>query len=251
MPEITASKYLVQMECDEAPHLSHEERQKIWDSTEPHLREARFRGIPSMGSGAIYPIAESEITVNPFEIPDYWPRAYGMDVGWRRTAAVWGAQDRQSGVVYLYNEYYRAQAEPAIHARGIRSRGDWIPGTIDPAAAGASQRDGRALIEDYQDLGLDLVPADNTLTGDDSGINRVWQMLSSGQLKVFSTLQNWLMEFRLYRRDEKGKIVKDNDHLMDATRYLMMTGMYYAIVKPKPRKELVNYADDASRYTGY
>jgi hypothetical protein len=32
-------------------------------------------------------------------------------------------------------------------------------------------------------------------------------------------LQNWLSEFRIYRRDEKGKIVKQNDHLMDATRY--------------------------------
>jgi hypothetical protein len=36
---------------------------------------------------------------------------------------------------------------------------------------------------------------------------------------------NWLSEFRLYRRNEKGAVVKENDHLMDATRYLIRTGM--------------------------
>ena len=41
--------------------------------------------------------------------------------------------------------------------------------------------------------------------------------------KVFTTLMHWRKEFRLYRRDEKGKIVKENDHLMDAKRYLVNT----------------------------
>jgi hypothetical protein len=34
-------------------------------------------------------------------IPDSWPRAFGMDVGWNRTAVVWGARDPGSGVIYL------------------------------------------------------------------------------------------------------------------------------------------------------
>jgi hypothetical protein len=38
-------------------------------------------------------------------------------------------------------------------------------------------------------------------------------------------LQNWLSEFRIYRRDEKGRIIKQNDHLMDTTRYLIMSGV--------------------------
>ena len=43
---------------------------------------------------------------------------------------------------------------------------------------------------------------------------------------------NWFSEFRLYRRDENGKIVKDKDHLMDSTRYLIMTGLDRAVAKP-------------------
>ena len=32
----------------------------------------------------------------------------------------------------------------------------------------------------------------------------------------------------MYRRDEKGKIVKQNDHVLDATRYLVMSGLKVA-----------------------
>jgi hypothetical protein len=49
--------------------------------------------------------------------------------------------------------------------------------------------------------------------------------LSGGKLKVFRSLNNWLSEFRLYRRDEKGAVVKAQDHLMDSTRYLIMSGL--------------------------
>jgi hypothetical protein len=54
---------------------------------------------------------------------------------------------------------------------------------------------------------------------------------------VFRTLQNWLSEYRLYRRDEKGRVVKDRDHLMDATRYLLMSGSAVAAVKSPILKE--------------
>jgi hypothetical protein len=47
------------------------------------------------------------------------------------------------------------------------------------------------------------------------------------------SLQNWLSEFRIYRRDEKGKIVKQNDHLMDATRYLILSGLHVASREPR------------------
>jgi hypothetical protein len=52
------------------------------------------------------------------------------------------------------------------------------------------------------------------------------------RLFVFNSLQNWLSEFRIYRRDEKGKIVKQNDHLMDATRYLIVSGLQVACREP-------------------
>jgi len=204
---------------------------------EPHTREARTKGIPVLGAGVIYPVPESAILIDDFDLPEFWPKAYGMDVGWKRTAAVWGAWDRASDVVYLYSEHYMGQAAPSVHASSIKSRGDWIPGAIDPASAGSGQLDGRKLREEYQKEGLNLRDADNAV---EAGIHACYQRLVSGRLKVFKSLRSLLSEFRIYRRDENGKIVKENDHLMDAMRYLVMTGMRFACTPP--------YYDTEDRY---
>lgn len=233
MPAVSASKYLVMCGWDHAPHMDDATKEKLLASYPAHERDARTKGVPSLGSGAIYPIPESEITVAPFAIPAYWPRCYALDVGWNRTAAIWGAWDRSVDVVYLYSEHYRGQAEPAIHADAVNARGSWIPGVVDPASRGRNQKDGDQLIEMYRALGLDIDPADNAV---ESGIYDVWQRLSSGRMRVFTTLSNWLAEYRLYRRDENGKIVKAHDHLMDATRYLIKSGLSRAIVQPMKNK---------------
>lgn len=215
----------------------------------PHLRDARSKGIPSLGAGAIYPVPETEIVVDDMRVPPYWPRAYGLDVGWNRTAGIWGALDRETDTLYLYAEHYRGQAEPSVHATGIRAKGDWIPGVIDPAARGRSQRDGEQLLHDYQQLGLDLTTADNAR---ESGLYQVWERLSTGRLKVFRSLQNWLAEYRIYRRDERGRIIKEHDHLMDATRYLVMSGLERAMTKPTSTEAYrTQHAQPADRDINY
>ena len=227
------SKYLVQATWDDVPHLDAEAKAELLAAYPPYQRDARTRGVPQLGSGAIYQVSESDILVEDFEIPAYYLKAYGMDVGWNRTACVWGAKDPSSNTIYLYSEHYRSQAEPVVHAMAIQSRGKWIPGVIDPSAAGRGQRDGIALLRLYKDMGLDLEPATNAV---ESGIYAVWQLLSAGKLKIFKSLGNWLMEFRLYQRDTDGRIVKQTDHLMDATRYLIMSGVDRMRVAPLKAK---------------
>lgn len=223
------SRFCVQADWDDVPHLTPEQKASLSESIPPYQRDARMRGIPALGSGVIYPVPEASYIVEPFAVPDYWPRAYALDVGWNRTAAVWGAWNRENDTVYLYDEYYVAEAPPQVHADGIKGRGDWIPGVIDPAARGRAQRDGEALIQEYTSLGLDVHPANNEV---EAGLFAVYRRLVSGRLKVFSTLQSWKSEVRLYRRDDKGKVVKERDHLMDATRYLVMSGMARACIAP-------------------
>ncbi len=69
--------------------------------------------------------------------------------------------------------------------------------------------------------------------------------MSTGSLKVFSSCQSWLQEYRLYRRDEDGKIVKENDHLMDATRYLVMSGL--PIARCAPNEDFEEYGNEHGR----
>ena len=221
LEQLPKNKFVVSCEWSEVPHLDETAKKELWDSIPHYQRDARSKGIPQLGSGAIYPVPESEIVIPDFEIPDHWLRAYALDVGWNRTAAIWGAQDPETSTVYLFDEHYRSQAEPVIHAEAIKARGAWIPGVIDPAARGRSQRDGRRLIRGYLELGLNLKFSENAV---EAGLYEVWQLLSGGQLKVFESCQNWRQEFRLYRRNEDGKIVKERDHLVDATRYLILSG---------------------------
>ena len=87
----------------------------------------------------------------------------------------------------------------------------------------------------YGKLGLHLCPAVNAV---EAGITEVWNLLVSGRLKVMASLHNWLREFRKYHRDDKGsgKIVKRDDHLMDATRYLIVSGRTRMSTVPRPRQ---------------
>lgn len=227
----TGSKYVVNAGWDDVPHLSDEAKIELKSAIPPWQLDARTRGIPALGAGAIYPVPEEDYLVDDFEIPKHWRRAYGLDVGWNRTAAVWGAYDPETDVWTLYNEHYRGQAEPSIHAAAIHARGDWIPGVIDPAARGRAQKDGTQLLLDYQELlGYDkLTAAANAV---EAGIYQVWERLSTGRLKVCRSLSNWRKEARLYRRDDKGRIVKKDDHLMDCTRYLMLSGADVALPVP-------------------
>lgn len=214
------------------PHLDEKTKADLLAATPPHLRDARTQGIPSLGAGAIYPIELSEILVDPFPIPDYWPRMYALDVGWNRTAALWLAWDRSVDCVYAYTEHYRGQAEPSIHATAIKARGEWIPGVIDPAARGRAQHDGEQLLYAYTNLGLKVIPVPAENRGVESGIYEVWERLSTGRLKFFKVLQNLQAEYRLYRRDEKGRIVKEFDHLMDCLRMGCVTIRQRAAVRP-------------------
>jgi hypothetical protein len=238
------SKYVVVSSWQDTPHVSDEAAAALLASYLPYERDARTRGVPSLGSGAIYPVPESDLVCDPFELPKWYEFAYALDVGWRRTAALWGARDPETDILYLWSEHYRGEAEPAVHAEGIRSRGEWMPGVIDPAARGRQQHDGKKLMEQYSELGLELTPYDNAVS---SGIYAVWTRMSSGRLKIFRNLQNTLMELRIYRRDDKGAIVKENDHLMDCCRGLVATGINVAkqtpvdIVAAQKTRHVVDY----------
>jgi hypothetical protein len=181
----------------------------------------------------IYPVPDRDIVVEPFDIPAHWPRAYGLDIRWHTAGAIWGARDPSSDVVYLYSEYL-GDADPAVHVNAIRSRDEWIPGLIDAAANGRSQNDGNRLIQMYRNRGIHLESVDNTL---ESGILEVCQRMQCGRLKVFSSLQKYREERRLYRRDETDQVVRGRDHLQDATRCLMI-GLEYMRCKPVKRSIL-------------
>jgi phage terminase large subunit-like protein len=235
--EAAKYKFYVQAGWKHVPHIPEEEKAALLATTPPYQIKARTEGEPALGSGAVYPISEAEITANLVVIPMSWPRVYALDVGFSRTAALWAAKDPATGRVYVYSEHYGAMGEPPTHAHAIKERGEWIPGVIDPACQGGSQIDGRKLIDLYRKLGLKLSMADNDV---ETGIKKVWNMLVDGQLKILPCCENFFREFRNYHRVESrdgnntGKIAKTNDHLVDCLRYLISSGLQRMLCPPRP-----------------
>ena len=244
---VTEDKALIMAGWDDVPHLGETEKKRMLAETPPHLRDARSKGIPSLGAGAIYPVQESEIVVPDFAIPGHWVRLYALDVGWNRTACLWAVKDLDSDTIYLVAEHYRGQAEPSIHADAIKAR-KFSHGLIDPAARGRAQSDGMQLLQTYTDLGLKLSLANNAV---EAGIYETWQRLSTGRLKIFASLSNCRSEYRLYRRDEKGRIIKENDHLMDCMRYLINAEPKQWKHKDKPKEDFIESFEMLDSEAGY
>jgi len=237
------SRFLVGATWSDVPHLTLEAQESLWASIPPYQRDARSKGIPQLGAGAIYPLPESDIRVQDFAIPPHWPRGFGMDVGGgaKPTAAAWFTQDPATSTLYLYACYKRSAVEPSINAAAIRAKGAWIPGVADAAALIVTEHDAEQLVSVYRRLGLDLQLPDKAV---EAGIQDVWELLSTGRLKVFGSCVDWLAEFRMYRRDARGRIVKKNDHLMDGTRYFIRRRRW-RVLKTGPEKPQVLVLDSA------
>src|SRR6056297_835225 len=215
------SREVIPCSWEDVPHLSETWKRDKLANTPLYMRDTVSKGIPALGIGAVYPVLEDNFVIDPLdELPDYWPRAYGFDGGWHNTAAIWGAWDRETDTWYLYDEHKAGELVIPVHAAAIQSRGKWIPGVGDVRHTNVN--DGEKMIDEYQDDGIDIMPA--TKPGKDARIEKVRKGLLTGKIKVYSTLRKWLNEYRMYHYDDKGKLVKENDHLMDATQHLIDEG---------------------------
>jgi hypothetical protein len=179
-----------------------------------------------LGSGAIYPIAESLICIPPIEIPQHWARVVGLDFGWQNFAAVSLAWDREADTVYVVDAYKSKEETPITHAATIKTRfGDWLPCAWPQDALAHDKGSGIALHSIYKAQGLRMLdqPAqfENGSNSVEAGIMDILDRMRTGRFKVFSHLSPWLEEYRTYHRRD-GRIVKEHDHLMDATRYGVM-----------------------------
>lgn len=248
------SRFVITADWDNnAPHLTPKARADLWNSIPPYQRDARTKGIPQLGAGVIYPLADDDILCDAFTIPDHWLRGYALDVGWKRTAGIWRAKDPDTGKSYLYDEHYGAEDAPEIHSAAIRRRGVWINGMFDPAARGRKQDDGermmslydKAIYTDGDDKAPTRLPNAGTVmlanNAVETGIYDMLMAFRDGTLKVMrQRCPNFMAERRLYRRDEKGRIVKSFDHACDAARYNYASGDSWLLQLPKRTSKVVD-----------
>jgi phage terminase large subunit-like protein len=225
--EKSPDRHTTFMAIDDVTHYTPEEKQRIIDSYPKHELEARTKGVPILGSGRIFPLEEPKIAIEHRDFPNHWPRIGGMDFGWDHPfAAVELVWDRDTDTVYVARCHRLKESTPIEHAAALRSWGKdlrwaWPRDGKRETLEGA----GIALAEQYRDHGLNMLPEhaqfEDGSVSVEAGLMAMLDRMRTGKLKVFKEHLDWWEEFRLYHRKD-GKVVKEGDDLMCATRYALM-----------------------------
>lgn len=222
--------HVIQMTIHDAEHYTDEQRRAIIATYPEHERKARIEGLPQLGSGRVFPVAEDEIACEAFAIPAHWSQICGIDFGWDHPSAGCRlAWDRDTDTIYLTAEHRAREQTPLMFASAIKSWGAWLPwawphdGKQSGGKFGA--QDQQQLQAIYKGHGLKMLQmhaqfSDGT-NGLEAGIAEMLERMQTGRFRVFSHLRKWFEEFNLYHRKD-GIIVKLNDDLISASRYGMM-----------------------------
>jgi phage terminase large subunit-like protein len=229
--EKSDARHKVVMTIDDVEHYSDQEKRTIIASYPKHELEARTKGIPVLGSGRVFPVEESKLAIDNRDFPSHWPRIGGLDYGWSHPSAgvelVW---DRDTDTVYVARTHRLTEASPIVHAAALRPWGKelrwaWPRDGNRETIEGA----GIALAAQFREQGLNLLHdfahyiegTGQKSVSVEAGLMDMLQRMESGRFKVFKHLNDWWEEFRLYHRKD-GKVVKEGDDLMCATRYAIM-----------------------------
>ena len=230
------------MTINDAEHYTPEQRAQIIASYPAYELEARANGVPTMGSGLIFPVTDESIVVNPFKIPPHWALIIGIDFGWDHpTAAVALAWDKDSDVVYVVAEYRAREVIPALTVAAIKPWGDWIPVAWPHDGLQHDKGSGEQLMAIYRKHGLNMLPERAThndgSNGVGAGLKDMLERMMTGRWKVFRTCTSWLEEKRMYHM-ENGQVVKIMDDTISASRYAyMMRRFAKSAPPPKMREE--------------
>ncbi len=230
--EESPDRHVTRMTIEDAEHYTPEERARIIASYPAHEREARTKGEPVLGSGRIFPLPDADIAVDQIVLPKEWARLVAIDFGWDHPfAAVELAWDRDADVVYVTKAFRQRETTPILHAASIKPWGansdgtQWLPVAWPHDGLQHDKGSGDQLAAQYRAQGLNMLPERATFPdgthGVEAGLMEMLDRMQTGRLKVFRHLTEWFEEFRLYHR-KAGKIVKEMDDLMSATRYGIM-----------------------------
>jgi hypothetical protein len=241
------------MTIDDAEHYTPQQRADIIGAYLPHEREARARGVPVLGSGRIFPVPEEDISCDPIKLPAHWPQLGGMDFGWDHPfAAVKLAWDKDADCLYVAQAFRKREATPIILAAALKPWGVWLPWMWPRDGRRETQEGaGIALAKQFGDQGLKMhyehAQYEDGSVSVEAGLMDMLDRMQTGRFKVFRALTEWFEEYRLYHRED-GKVVKEMDDLMAATRYGAMMKRFARLSRdnPEPRERYKGKRDTAT-----
>lgn len=250
---------VVNMTLDEAEHFTAEEKATRLAGYRKHMRDARAKGVPLLGSGRVFDYDEELIKEAPIDltaIPTYWKKLWGVDFGIGHPfAAVLMIYDADNDVIHIIHAIRLVDDEkgslPIHHAAAMKPIGAGVPVAWPQDGTARDKGSGDPIADIYRKQGLIMLPEHATFVdgsiSTEAGIMEMDQRMATGRLKVAAHLSDWFEEYRTYHRKD-GQIVKVRDDLMSATRVAVMAKRFARAVplggvKRKRQEEVVNGVD--------
>jgi phage terminase large subunit len=229
--------YIQPVDMDDNPFLTTDAKEQALQDYSADEREARKTGKFIHFHGRVYPEFENGhiIPVNP--VP---PGAFvylGIDPGIRNMCGVVFIHHTSNDVLTVFDELALKDLnveEVVIEiAKKLSAYGvtyNWA--VIDPNAKNREFTTGRSVEQEFKEKGIRCFPGQNDPR---AGINRVKVRLEHNKLLVAAHCDETISEFRKYRwakpqkksqADPKEIVIKKDDHLLDAIRYVCMARPY-------------------------
>jgi len=178
-----------------------------------------IKGVWCAAEGMVFEgFHQARHVIDPFDIPSDWPRFAAIDLGFDNPfVCLWGVADHD-GRLYVIDEHYESGRLLNYHAECIKSRKpvDWIVRDHDAQEGAELEERGVYTVPAQKDvlLGIQKVASRLTIQGD-----------GKPRLSIFRNCQNLIREIARYRwrtGAKKEEPIKQDDHTVDALRYMVM-----------------------------
>lgn len=234
------------------PLIPRENLEKERERLVPEFFQQEYMAEFAKFVGLIYTSFDENTHVRDFEVDDGWSFYRAIDFGATDPNAVPFMGVDKNGVIYIYDEIYMNALFTSQLAELIKQKSAhrYFIATYADSAAKQS-------IMDLGTYGIYCVPVrknsgENGRNWIIAGIDRVQQLLNEQKIVVHPRCKGVIKEFMSYswRKDRSGEAVNlpedDNNHLMDAIRYFVVS------YKGEAEEKFSNYlTKPADPYTGY
>ena len=230
--------FYTQSGWEENPFLSKEEIEKMEQDYPAWELPARKYGTPMFGHGKVFEFFISDILADDFDLsalPQSWKLIGGVDPS-ATSNGTWGAcllALSEDGCVYLCKEYLSTNKRLDEHGQNIRAMFSFIPYApivCDPAGGGENYERQSALEYLRDEQKLNILVADKANQAKNNAINKIYLLKRDHHFKICKGCIKSIEEFDSYSRDENNKIIKQNDHIIDACFYAL-NKINYAVTK--------------------
>jgi phage terminase large subunit-like protein len=237
---------VVEVDMDDNPHLNEAAKEAALEGLSDEERVARKEGRFVHFAGMVFPeFKDRDHVVDPPKRSALRGQSIvlGIDPGIRWTGVSFVAFDDDNAALVFDELYLEQHTVPQVVAAIEEKLGEWgvRPDfyVIDPSARNRTQINADAVEAEFQRHGVFTVHGQNDR---EAGILTMKRRLQGDppSLLLSRDCARLIREFGLYRYDPKAEnefaVLKVNDHVLDATRYALMSRAW-GVVRP-PDKPL-------------